>query len=70
MAYVYPNLPSKKAVKEAIASGATVTVKENTPWGSKPITDGNVTLEGPHYPQPHKWYGSGVVKDGKLVSIR
>ena len=32
--------------------------------------DGNVTLEGPHYPEPHKWYAQGVVENGILVKVK
>lgn len=67
--YISPNLPTKKAVKEAIAAGKTITVFNPGPFGQPP-ENGTVTLEGPHYPKPHTWYGQGVVKDGKLVSIK
>ena len=29
----------------------------------------SVSLEGPHYPKPHKWYGQGKMINGLLVSI-
>ena len=32
--------------------------------------DGPICLEGPHYPKPHKWYASAVIKDGCIVSIK
>jgi hypothetical protein len=31
---------------------------------------GTVYLEGPHYPQAHKWYASGEMKDGILVKVK
>lgn len=68
-AYLYPELPSKKAYKEAIKAGQVITAKENTPWGSKPITEGATAFAGPHSPKPHKYYGKAVVKEGKVVSI-
>jgi hypothetical protein len=68
-AYLYPELPSKKAYKEAIKQGETITARENTPWGQKEVTNGPVTFEGPHYPKPHKYYGKAVVKEGRVISI-
>lgn len=68
--YCHPNFRTKKALKEALASGQRVTVTENTPWGTRDVADGAVYLEGPHYPEPHKWYAQGVVKDGRLVSCK
>ena len=32
--------------------------------------NGFVTLEGPHYPEPHRWYGQGEVKDRILIKIK
>jgi len=32
--------------------------------------DGEIDLEGPHYPEPHRWYATGVMKDGRLVSVK
>jgi hypothetical protein len=32
--------------------------------------NGNVAIEGPHYPEPHKWYASCVAKDGVIVSVK
>jgi hypothetical protein len=31
---------------------------------------GTVYLEGPHFPLPHRWYATGVMKDGVLVSVK
>ena len=33
-------------------------------------TNGTVHLEGPHYPQPHKWYATGTVVNGRLVRVK
>jgi hypothetical protein len=68
-AYLYPDLKSKKAYKDAIAAGRTVTASENTPCGSCPVSNGTVAFEGPHYPKPHKFYGRVTVVDGKVTKI-
>lgn len=70
MAYAYPNFKTKKQLIEAVAAKRPITVAENTPWGPRPVQDGAVTLEGPHYPEPHKWYAQGVVQGGLLVKVR
>ena len=69
-AYLYPNLKSKKAYKEAIKKGMEIIAMENTPFGQKDIKDGEVTFEGPHFPEPHRFYGIAVVKNGLVVSIK
>lgn len=70
MAYIFPNFKTKKEAKEAILKGETVTCFQPTPWGSTPIDDGEAFIEGPHYPEPHRWYGEAKVKNGKVVKIR
>lgn len=68
--YTTRDFESKKEVKEAIAAGETVTVYQPGPFGTGLIQEGSVVLEGPHYPRPHRWYATGMVKGGKLVSIK
>ena len=68
MAYTDKNFKSKKALKEAIASGAHVGVWSPGPFGVK--GNGWVNLEGPHYPEPHKWYTSAFVENGKIVKVK
>lgn len=65
--YVSPNFKSKKALKEALKAGQTVTVFSP---GSFPCPQsGKVCVEGPHYPEPHRWYGSATVEGGRVVSV-
>lgn len=68
MAYTVENFRTKKALKEAIARGQLIEVYQPG-LGTVP-TNGTVYLEGPHYPEPHKWYAQGVMKDGKLISVK
>jgi hypothetical protein len=69
--YVNPNYRTKKALKEAIAQGATVEVYQpNNVFNVQVPANGSVYLEGPHYPEPHRWYAKGVMKDGKLIAIK
>lgn len=69
MAYVDPNYPSKKTFLAAVKAG--VRHHPYNPSGMFPVPqNGSVTIEGPHYPKPHKWYSSCVVKDGVVVSAK
>lgn len=69
MAYVDPDYPSKKVFKEAVKAG--VKHRPYNPSGMFPEkADGNVYVEGPHYPKPHKWYAQCEVKDGVVVSVK
>ena len=66
--YVSPNFPTKKALKEALTKGQTVTVFSPGPFPCP--TEGRVTVEGPHYPQPHRWYAQVQVKEGRVISVK
>ena len=65
--YTSPNFKTKKALKEALAAGKEVLVFQPG-IGVVPL-DGKVYLEGPHSPEPHKWYASGTMVDGKLIKV-
>lgn len=67
--YVDPNFKTKKALKEALAQGKEVAVYQPGPGWPVP-TDGEVSLEGPHSPKPHTWYARGMMKGGRLVSVK
>lgn len=69
MAYTDINFKSKAALRRAVKAGETVTIFQ--PGGIFPcVTDGAVTLEGPHYPAPHSWYANCVVKDRIVLSVK
>ena len=65
--YCSINFKTKKQLKEAVASGMQITIF--APGLGTPKTDGKETLEGPHYPKPHTWYASVVMKDGFIVKV-
>ncbi len=70
--YVRPNFKTKKALKEALKAGQDVQVFQPNAVGhhADSMQNGEVYLEGPHYPESHTWYATGVVKDGKIVRIK
>lgn len=69
MAYTDRNFKTKKALKEAVATGETLTVYQPGPFGGS-VPDGKATLEGPHYPAPHTWYAQVEVKDGIIIKVK
>lgn len=71
MAYANQNFQTKKALKEAVASGTgDLGAHQLTPTGRTELTNGTAYLEGPHYPQPHRWYAQVLLKDGKIVKVK
>lgn len=68
MSYVNPNFKTKKALKEALAAGKEIEVYQPG-IGEVPV-NGTVYLEGPHYPEPHRWYGQGQMVGGRLTSVK
>jgi hypothetical protein len=66
--YTERNFKTKKALKEAVAKGEVVGVFQPGPFGPG-VKDGPGAVEGPHYPEPHRWYASVIVKDGVIVKV-
>jgi len=67
MSYIVGNPKTKKAAKDMIKNGNVTCFEPGI--GSIPL-NGKIFIEGPHYPAPHSWYAEGIMKDGKLVSIK
>jgi hypothetical protein len=38
--------------------------------GASVPRDGTVVLEGPHYPEPPRWFAQGTMRDGELVAVK
>jgi len=69
MSYVEPNYKTKKEFVTAVKSG--VEHRTYNPSGMwQTVQNGSDAVEGPHYPKPHRWYSSVVVKDGVIVSAK
>jgi hypothetical protein len=66
--YCSPNFKSKKELKQAVADGRPVTVFSPGPFPCP--TEGEVGLEGPHYPKPHSWYATAQVANGLVVKVK
>ncbi len=69
MSYVDPNYKTKKDFIAAVKAGKVHHTYN--PSGMFPVKqDGSDVVEGPHYPQPHKWYSSVVVRNGVVISAK
>jgi hypothetical protein len=67
--YVSPNFKTKKDLKAAVESGKRL--EPYNPSGMFPApTNGQVVIEGPHYPQAHKWYANCKVENGIIVGVK
>ena len=72
--YTRTNFKTKKALREAVALGDSVKIYQpndmfNNPKSSPSFT-GSANVEGPHYPQPHKWYAEVDVVNGMITKVR
>lgn len=69
MTYVIPNFRTKKALREAVEKGEEVRAFEPG-LGALPRGGGRVFIEGPHFPEPHRFYVQAEVDaDGRVTKI-
>lgn len=66
--YVSPDFTSKAALKRAVAAGQRVTVF--APGLGQINPDGVNSVEGPHYPQPHRFCCTVECKDGVVIKVK
>ena len=66
--YTSINFKTKKAFKEAVARGEKITIY--APGIGLPKLNGTEFVEGPHYPEPHRWYAEVQMKNGYVVSVK
>ena len=66
--YTVTNYPTKKALKTALANGERIGTFQPGPFPAK--LNGEVALEGPHYPKPHTWYASATIVDGYVTRVK
>ena len=64
--YTSRNFTSKAALKRALTAGDSIRTFQ--PGGMFPPTlDGTITLEGPHFPQPHRCYATPTGADATVA---
>lgn len=57
-------------IEPRVITPAAVTYFQPGPFGGQEPQDGTVYFEGPHYPEPHKWYASATVKNGVVIAVK
>ena len=63
------NFKTKKDLRQAVESGKEIHAFQ--PGGFFPgKTDGKVCIEGPHYPEPHRWYATAILENGRIISVK
>jgi hypothetical protein len=68
--YTDRNFQTKKALKEAVAAGKQIGVYQpNDMFNTVIPANGQVSVEGPHYPQPHKWYARVTLTNGFITKV-
>jgi hypothetical protein len=68
MSYVDPDYSTKEELRLAIESGKRP--QTYNPSGMFPTKqNGEDTIEGPHYPKPHKWYARVKVVNGCVEKV-
>ena len=63
--YTVKNYPTKKALKADMLAGVKIEVYQPGPFAFVEPS-GEVSIEGPHYPKPHKWYSRVHVVNGVI----
>ncbi len=66
--YTDINFKTKKAFKEALSTGKAIRLY--APGLGAPKENGTEFVEGPHYPEAHKWYAEVEMVDGIVVAIK
>lgn len=65
--YTSINFKTKRALKDAVKRGNKLSVYQPGPFPAQ--TDGEISLEGPHYPDPHTWYASATIENGVITKV-
>jgi len=67
--YTNINFRTKKDLIASFKAGNQIGTHQ--PGGMFPSQkNGNICLEGPHYPEPHRWYASATIKDGIITKVK
>ncbi len=66
--YTDINFTSKKKLIEAVKAGRQITCYSPGPFSCP--DNGKITLEGPHYPEPHRWYAEAWLENGIVVKVK
>jgi hypothetical protein len=67
--YTEKNYQTKKELKQAVKDGKEVRYFQPGPFGGNPPQNGTFCVEGPQYPQAHKFYATCKAIDGIIVKV-
>lgn len=67
MAYVDPNFKTKKDLIQAVKQGKAVYVFQ--PGMGQVEVDGVNSVEGPHFPEPHRWWARVECRGCKVIKV-
>ncbi|MBE3139498.1 MAG: hypothetical protein IMZ53_02840 [Thermoplasmata archaeon] len=68
--YTVKNYRTKKELKTDVQAGVPVKYFQPGPFGGDEPQNGSFCVEGPHYPEPHKWYATCKAENGVIVSVK
>ncbi len=68
--YTIENFKTKKQLLNAFHSGEEIRCFQPGPFGPQADKNGWVAIEGPHYPQPHRFYAQAFLEDGIIKKIK
>lgn len=66
--YVLPNYRNKKALIKAVREGG-IEIRVVTTGPDAPPRNGQVAVEGPHYPETVEWRAVVTVLDGTVIRV-
>jgi hypothetical protein len=66
--YASTNFKTKKQFKEAVQNGAKITLY--SPGLGSPKVNGKEFVEGPWYPEMHRFYAEVEMKDGIVIKVK
>jgi len=69
MAYVDIDYRTKKEFLTALRDGVVFYPYNPSGMFAEP-QNGNIVVEGPHFPKPHRWYAQCVVRGGTIISAK
>jgi hypothetical protein len=69
--YTDINFRTKKALRDAVAAGRQVGVYQPNGdlFNVRVPENGQVSVEGPHFPEPHRWYARVTLMNGVIVKV-
>jgi hypothetical protein len=68
--YTTRDFKTKKQLKQALKDGESISVFQPGPFGGSEPSNGEVSLEGPHYPAAHSWYARATLRDGLVIKVQ